>query len=406
MKQVRIKELFEGRRAGATGAVRPRAAIGALALLIAVAVCAAGCGSGSSGSSTAGTSGAASSKEPWAGAKTVGFIMVGSEHDEGYNEAVYKAGLQVEKDLGVKVLLAANVPETQQVTTVMQQMVDAGAKIIFATSYGYYPYAFAFAKSHPEVLVLHQGGTYTEGKFPPNLGTYWGQVYGAVSLGGMAAGAVTKTNKLGFVYAFPISQVVDNIDAFELGAKKIDPKAETLTVQTSEWCNPLKQRAAAEALIAAGVDVITQHQDCQGPVLEAAKKAGIKYVGYHFDAESLYPEGWLTGSVWNWAPLYEKIIKLAQEGKFTGSIYNNNFIGTFAEHDNPLELAPFGPSVPEWVKPKIKAQLEKYEHGGSIFEGPIYCNNGKLLVPAGKTATPAEANRFTCFVQGVVAAAG
>ena len=110
----------------------------------------------------------------------------------------------------------------------MQQMVDQGAKIIFATSYGYQQYAYAFAKSHPNVLVLHQGGTYTGAKFPANLGTYFGEAYDPVSLGGMAAGAATKTNKLGFVYAFPIPQTVDNVDAFELGAQLVEPEGQDL----------------------------------------------------------------------------------------------------------------------------------------------------------------------------------
>ncbi len=355
------------------------------------------------GGAAAATKGHTAAAEPWANAGTVGFIMVGSESDEGYNEAVYQAAERVKKQLGVKVLLAANVPETQQVTTVMTQMVDAGAKIIFATSYGYQQYAYAFALSHPDVLILHQGGTYTK-KFPANLGTYFGEAYDPVSLGGMAAGAVTKSNKLGFVYAFPIPQTVDNVDAFELGAQKIDPKAKTYTVATSEWCDPLKQKTAASALLSIGVDVITQHQDCQATVIEAAKAAGIKVVGYHYDAEALDPSGWLTGSVWNWAPLYESIIKTARAGQFTGSKYNANFIGTFADHNNPLTLAPFGSSVPASVKPKILAEEAKLKAGGSIFTGPIYCANGKLLVPAGKVATAAAINQFTCFVKGVVAA--
>jgi basic membrane protein A len=339
--------------------------------------------------------------EPWAKATTVGFITVGANTDEGYNEAVYSASLKVASDLHVKVLRAANVPETQQVTTVMQQMVDDGAKIIFATSYGYQSYAYAFAKSHPKILVLHQGGTYTS-KFPANLGTYFGEAYDPVSLGGMAAGSVTKTNKLGFVYAFPIPQTVDNVDAFELGAQKIDPKAVTYTVATSEWCDPLKQKSAATALISEGADVLTQHQDCQSTVIEAAKAAKVYVVGYHYDAQSLDPSGWLTGSEWNWAPLYESIIKTAQAGKFTGSKYNANFIGTFASGDNPLQLAPFGHAVTSAVKTKILAAEAKLKAGGSIFTGPIYCNNGKLLVPAGKVATPAAINQFTCFVKGVV----
>jgi basic membrane protein A len=355
------------------------------------------------GGAAAATKGHIASAEPWAKAGTVGFIMVGSESDEGYNEAVYQAAERVKKQLGVKVLLAANVPETQQVTTVMTQMVDAGAKIIFATSYGYQQYAYAFALSHPDVLILHQGGTYTK-KFPANLGTYFGEAYDPVALGGMAAGAVTKSNKLGFVYAFPIPQTVDNVDAFELGAQKIDPAAKTYTVATSEWCDPLKQKTAASALLSVGADVLTQHQDCQATVIEAAKAAKVKVVGYHYNASALDPSGWLTGSVWNWAPLYESIIKTARAGSFTGSKYNANFIGTFADGDNPLTLAPFGSSVPASVKPKIMAEEAKLKAGGSIFTGPIYCANGKLLVPAGKVATPAAINQFTCFVKGVVAA--
>ncbi len=338
---------------------------------------------------------------PGTKATTVGFITVGANTDEGYNEAVYTASEKVASDMKIKVIRAANVPETQQVTTVMQQMVNDGATIIFATSYGYQQYAYAFAKSHPSIVVVHQGGTYT-GKFPANLGTYFGEAYDPVSLGGMAAGSVTKTNKLGFVYAFPIPQTVDNVDAFELGAQMIDPKAKTYTVATSEWCDPLKQKSAATALISEGVDVISQHQDCQSTVIEAAKAAGISVVGYHYDAQSLDPSGWLTGSEWNWAPLYESIIKTAQAGKFPGSKYNANFIGTFASGDNPLQLAPFGPKVSAATQKKILAAEAKLKAGGSIFTGPIYCNTGKLLVPAGKTATPAQINQFTCFVKGVV----
>ena len=378
-----------------------RAAAAALAVLGLVAI--AGCGSTSPTSSASAAGTTASGSEPWAGAKTVGFIMVGEESDQGYNQAVYTASQQVKKDLGVTTLLAANVPETQQVTTVMQQMADAGAKIIFATSFGYQQYAYAFAKTHPNVLVLHQGGTYTGGAFPANVGTYFGEAYDPVSLGGMAAGAVTKTNKLGFVFAFPIPQTVDNVDAFELGAQKLNPKAVTYTVATSEWCDPLKQKAAAAALLSAGADVLTQHQDCQSTVINAAKAANASVVGYHYNASDIDPTGWLTGSVWNWAPLYESIIKTAQAGKFKGSQYNANFIGTFASGNNPLELAPFGPSVPASVQTKILAEEAKLKAGGSIFTGPIYCNNGKVLVPAGQTATPAQINQFTCFVKGVVA---
>jgi len=372
-------------------------AVGVIAAAAAVAVVAA-CSSPGASSSSGATTGSTSSSS-----LTVGFIMVGSHADYGYNQAVYVASEAVGTALpSVKVITADNIPETDAVTQTMDSMVNDGAKVIFATSYGYFPYAEAFAKAHPNIIVLHQGG-YLDGKFPANFGTYWGEAYEPVSLGGMAAGGLTKSNKLGFVYAFPISQTIANIDAFELGALSVNPKAQTYIVNTSNWCDPLKQKEAAAALLSQGVDVLTQHQDCQSTVIEAAKAAGKYIVGYHYDAETLDPSGWLTGSAWNWAPLYESIIKTIMSGKFTGSEYNANFVGTFAAHDNPLTLAPFGSSVPASLQTKILAEEKTLDSAGaSVFKGPISCQNGKTLVAAGQVMSYAQINSLSCLVKGVV----
>lgn len=334
---------------------------------------------------------------------TVGFIMVGNRNDYGYNQAVYRASQTVGQDMsGVKVLTADNIPENSTVTQTMQAMVDQGARVIFATSYGYFSYALAFAQAHPGVIVLHQGG-YQSGAFPPNFGTYWGEAFEPVSLGGMAAGSVTKTNELGFVYAFPISQTIANIDAFELGAQSVDPAARTYIVNTSNWCDPLKQKEAAAALLSQGVDVLTQHQDCQATVIEAAKAAGKYVVGYHYDAHSLDPSGWLTGSVWNWAPVYESIIKTVRSNSFTSSKYNANWVGSFANRDNPLQLASFGSSVKPGVRAKITAQYNALQQPGtSVFKGPIYCQDGSTLFAAGVVPTYAQINGVNCLVRGVV----
>ena len=374
--------------------IRAVGVIAAAALVAAIAACSSP-GSSTSSATAVSTAGGSS--------LTVGFIMVGSHSDYGYNQAVYVASQAVATSVaGVKVITADNIPETDAVTQTMDSMVNDGAKVIFATSYGYFPYAEAFAKAHPNIIVLHQGG-YLDGKFPANFGTYWGEAYEPVSLGGMAAGGLTKTNKLGFVYAFPISQTIANIDAFELGALSVNPKAQTYIVNTSNWCDPLKQKEAAAALLSQGVDVLTQHQDCQSTVIEAAKAAGKYVVGYHYDAETLDPTGWLTGSAWNWAPLYESIIKTIMSGKFTGSKYNANFVGTFADHDNPLTLAPFGSSVPASLQTKILAEEKVLDTAGaSVFKGPIACQNGKTLVAAGQVMTYAQINSLSCLVKGVV----
>jgi simple sugar transport system substrate-binding protein/basic membrane protein A len=309
----------------------------------------------------------------------------------------------VAKDVpGVQVVTADNIPENNSVTQTMQSMASNGVKVIFATSYGYFSYAEKFAKANPGITVLHQGG-FEKGTFSPNFGTYWGEAYEPVSLAGMAAGAATKSDKLGYVYAFPISQTIANIDGFELGAQAVNAKAKTYLVNTSNWCDPLKQKEAAQALLSQKVDVLTQHQDCQATVIGAAKAAGAKVVGYHYDAKALDPDGWLTGSTWNWAPVYEKIISASKAGTFKGGPYNANWVGKFATHDNPLTLASFGSSVSAATQAKIKATESGLEKpGASVFKGPIKCQDGSTLVAAGKVLTYDQINSISCLVQGVV----
>jgi simple sugar transport system substrate-binding protein/basic membrane protein A len=367
-------------------------ALGAGVLAVTLVACSSsGGGTGSGGSSSSGPQ------------TVVGFIMVGSNKDYGYNQAVADGAAQLAKDnSSVKVITADNVPETDQVTQAMQSMVDKGAKVIFATSYGYFKYAQSFAASHPDVTVLHQGG-FIEGTAPKNFGSYWGQAFEPVSLGGMAAGATTKSNKLGYVYAFPIPQTLANIDAFELGALKTNPAAKTYLVNTSNWCDPLKQKEAATALLSQGVDVLTQHQDCQTTVIQAAKAAGASVVGYHYDAKELDPDGWLTGSAWKWAPVYEDIVKTVQAGSFTGSKYNGNWVGSFATNDNPLTLASFGNKVPADLQTKINDELAALKQpGNSVFKGPVYCQDGSVLFKDGEVPTYDQINNINCLVKGVV----
>jgi basic membrane protein A len=382
------------------GALSPRRKAGTLIVASMAALSLAACGSSSSTDSAQPAAGGTASS----GAKTtVGFIMVGSNKDAGYNEAVADGAAKLGKDMpSVKVITADNVPETNAVTQTMQSMVNNGAKVIFATSYGYFSYAEAFAKAHPDVVVLHQGG-YEKDAFTANFGTYWGKAYEPVSLGGMAAGAATKSNKLGFVYAFPINQTITNIDAFELGAQQTNPDAQTLLVNTSNWCDPIKQKEAASALIGQGADVLTQHQDCQGTVIQTAKAGGVDVVGYHYDAKALDPSGWLTGSAWNWAPVYEAITKSVTSGSFAGGKYNTNWIGSFANDDNPLQLASFGSGVASDTQSKITAaQAALKQPNSSIFKGPIYCQDGSLLVQPGVVPTDADVQAFSCLVKGVV----
>jgi basic membrane protein A len=371
------------------------------ALAVVMGLAAAACSSNTT-TKTA-SSGGSTTAAPGTGGKAVGFIFVGPKDDYGYNQAAYEGSQAVAKAYpNLKVLTAENVPEDDNATRVMESMISNGAKIIFATSYGHLDPALKVAAAHPDVVVVQQGNIAT-GTIPANFGTYFGTVYEPVYLAGIAAGKATKTNKLGYVYAFPISQSIDNIDAFQLGAQSVNPQAKTYVVNTSNWCDPGKQAEATNSLLSQGVDVITQHQDCTATVIKTAEAKGAFTVGYHADAESLAPKGWLTGSEWNWGPLYTDIVKTALAGTFIGSKFNANYRVGLKTGDNPFVQSPFGPSVSADTKAAIDAAKARIgAKDGSPFKGPVMDQDGKVIFADGMVPDYAAIENLKVFVNGIV----
>ena len=378
----------------------------ALVAVLLLAVVAAACGSnGSDKSTNAGSSGSSSSSSaaPGKGSKAVGFIFVGPKDDFGYNQAAYQGAMAVKAAFpNLNVLTAENVPETDEAARVMEGMIAKGAKIIFATSYGHLDPAMKVAAAHPDVAIVQQGN-FIKGTVPANAGTYFGTVYEPVYLAGIVAGKQTKTNKLGYVYAFPIPQTVQNIDAFELGALSVNPKAETYVVNTSNWCDPAKQEEAAKSLLSQGVDVLTQHQDCTATVTKAAEAAGAMVVGYHADASTLAPKGWIAGSEWDWSALYKDIVQTALDGKFTGSKYNANYRSGLKDGLNPFVQSKYGASVTQDTKDIVAKAKQDISTSGSPFKGPIVSQDGKSLIADGTVPDYATIeSTITVFVKGVV----
>jgi simple sugar transport system substrate-binding protein/basic membrane protein A len=340
--------------------------------------------------------------QPGQGSKAVGFIFVGPKDDFGYNQAAFEGSQAVKKAFpNLKVLTAENVPEDDTAARVMEGMIDRGAKIIFATSYGHLDAALKVAAAHPDVVVVQQGN-FIKGSIAPNAGTFFGTVYEPVYLAGIAAGLSTKSNKLGYVYAFPIPQTIDNIDAFQLGAQSVNPKVKTYTVNTSSWCDPAAQAEATRSLLGQGVDVITQHQDCTSTVIKTTENAGKMTVGYHADASKLAPKGWIAGSEWDWGALYTDIVKTSMAGEFTGSKYNANYRVGYKTGNNPFVQSKFGSMITAKDKATIEAAKKKIGADGSPFAGPVVDQDGKSIFAAGEVPTYAQIEALTVFVKGVV----
>jgi basic membrane protein A and related proteins len=308
----------------------------------------------------------------------VGVIYVGPKDDYGYNQAQAEGAAAVKKMDGVKVMEVEKVLETDAVQKSMKGMIEQeGAKVVFATSYGYFdPHVLTVAKEYPDVTFLHCGGLYEEGKTPPNVGTYFGYIDECEYLSGIVAGSMTKTNKLGFVAAKPIAQVLRNINAFTLGARSVNPAVTCTVIFTNEWSMPKPEADATNSLIDQGVDVVTCHVDCPKVVIENAEKRKIMTCGYHTSQAVLAPKGYLTGAEWNWQKVYTDFIADLKAGK---KLEKHSVRGGLKE--GFVKTSDYGPLVtPEAKKAAENVKAQFLAGTFVIFKGPIKDNKGNEVI--------------------------
>ena len=332
---------------------------------------------------------------------TVGVIYVGPRDDYGYNQAHAQAAAELKKLPGIKLVEEENVPETAAVQKTMTGMIaQDGAKLLFPTSFGYFdPHILAVAPKNPDVRFSHCGGLWAEGKHPKNVGSFFGYIDECQYLNGVIAGHMTKSNKIAFVAAKPIPQVLRNINAFTMGARSVDPKITCTVIFTGEWSMPVKEAEATNSLADQGIDVFTMHVDGPKVIVETAAKRGKMVCGYHASQAKLAPNAYLTGAEWNWSTAYKTVIDAALAGK-----PHPNFLRGGLK-DGYVKMSAYGPAVSEGAKKQADDIKAKMMAGAfDIFTGGLKDNKGAVVVPAGKTLkqTDLDLEKMNYLVEGVV----
>lgn len=323
---------------------------------------------------------------------TVGFVYVGPIGDGGWSFAHNEGRLQLEKELGVKTLYKESVPEGPDCEKVMRDMIAEGAKVIFATSFGYMDYVEKVAKDNPTVYFYHCSGY----KTAANMSNYFGRMYQARYLSGIVAGMKTKSNKIGYVAAMPIPEVIRMANAFTLGVQSVNPKAKVIVRWTNTWYDPAKEKDAALSLLSQeGVDIIAQHQDTTAPQI-AAEEKGAFAIGYNTDSRTAAPKAYLTAPIWNWGPFYVDRVKSVIDGKFKSESYWG------AMSTGIVKLADLTSLAPEGAQAKVDAAKGKLADGKwDVFTGPIKDNQGNLKVKDGEVMSDKDMLSMNWFVAGI-----
>jgi basic membrane protein A and related proteins len=296
--------------------------------------------------------------------------------DLGWNFQHHSGIQAMEKTFGnkVKVEFVENVSEGADAERVIRQLALNGNQLIFTPSFGYMEPTLRVAKEFPKVIFANGTGY----KQADNVASYSAKFYEARYLLGVAAGHMSKSGVAGYVAAFPIPEVLQGINAFTVGMRSVNPKAELKVIWVNSWFDPVKESQAASALLNQGADVLTNHTNSPAVVVEAEAKGKYSF-GYQSNMAKLGPKGQLSAVVHNWGPYYTKVVGDVLAGKWKSS----DTWGSYAE--GFIQIAPFNAAVPKDVQDKVLKLEADLKAGKAMpFSGPIQDNEGKIRVAAAK----------------------
>ena len=323
----------------------------------------------------------------------VGFVYVGPVGDHGWTYRHDIGRQQVEEALGDQVKTSyiesvAYGPQAERVFREMAQTHD----IVFGTSFGYMEPMLKDAKEFPNVKYEHAPGY----KQSDNLASYGLRLYQARHVQGIIAGMMTKTNKICYVAAYPIPEVIREINTYYLGAKKMNPDVEIMITWVNTWYDPVKESTAAEVMLAEGCDMVAQHTDSPAP-LQAAQKQGKLGFGQASDQFNFAPNAQLTATIDNWGPYYIKKVQAVLDGTWESGDYFGHM------DEGAVQMAPFT-NMPADVEAKAQEIKDAISAGEYFaFTGPLYDNEGKLQLADGEVATDAQLNQMMYYVEGITA---
>lgn len=308
----------------------------------------------------------------------IAFAHVGPISDEGWTWSHDQGMKAVEEAFpNVETAYVESMPFSDEASRTLEQFVADGAKMIFITS-EYADFVYKVADAHPDVVFLE-----TNGHRPTdNLVAYYVEHEDPSYLIGMAAGLLTKSNKLGYVGSFPYPSVYTSVNAFHLGARSVNPDVTTNVVLINSWFDPSAARQAAEALVDGGADFLFGIMD-EAAYLEVAEERGVWAAMWNTDIRRFGPNAYVSSILLDWGPFYVSEVEAYLNGTWEGNRMVLLPLGGGVDRDE------WGQNVPQEVRDQVDVVRERrmINEDYNPFVGPIYDAEGNLRVPEGEELT-------------------
>lgn len=319
----------------------------------------------------------------------VGFLYENDESSPGvYNFDLAKEALAKEWGDGVQVLVKSNVLETETEEP-LRELVRKGCRIVFVNSYT--AQVPAVAKEYPEVQFCQVSSQATQvAALPDNFHTFNGEIYQGRYVSGIAAGMKLRElidagelsasqALVGFVGAFPNTEVISGYTAFLLGVRSVAPEAVMRVRYTNAWSSYSAEKACAAALIDEGCVVVAQHTNTIGPAVacEESAEAGrqVYHIGYNESMLDVATSTSLVSTRVNWIPYVTGAVAAVAAGRsieasVVGNVHGTSDISAGFEHDWVQMLELNKPIAAPGTQEAMDAAVEAFRKGRlQVFKG-------------------------------------
>lgn len=337
----------------------------------------------------------------------VGFIYVGPIGDAGWTYAHDLGRLATMAALpSIETVIVESVAEAD-IEPFIDQLVADGVQVIFATSFGYGDGVLAAAARYPDIIFAHATGI----QRAPNVMTYIADFYQVYYLNGLIAGALTESNKIGYVAAFPIPEVKRHINGFALGAREVNPEAIVEVRWLFSWFDPAGAKEATEALIAEGADVFAFTEDTP-TVIQTAAERGFPSYSHYASMYEFSPDTVVSGQIVNWEAIYIDFLQGVLDGTYTNeNLSDLDYFWRLGEDSVSAGAAP-GMVINPVYEDQLRAAVLDHPEFGEIsvydlvfarleqmsttepayepFTGPLSDRKGNVVYEEGQVATIPE----------------
>ena len=325
----------------------------------------------------------------------IGFVYVTPITPAGWVRQHENGRKAVEAALGSKVATTyvEDVPEGADAERVIRDLAQQGHKLIFTPSFGYMEPTLKVAQDFPGVKFESITGY----KTAPNVSVANARYYEGRYLAGITAGRMTQTGVAGYVAGFPIPEVLQGINAFTLGMRSVNPKAQVKVVWLNAWFDPPREREAAMTLFNQNADVMAFHTGSTA-VMAAAQERGKMAVAYHSDMRAVAPDAQIVAVTHQWGGYYTERAKAVLDGSWkSGKVWGGVKEGL-------IRVGDFGPRVPKAVQDEVLAR-QKDIAAGKLHPfravADVRDNRGNVVIAKGSVLRDEQILQMNWLAEGV-----